>query len=724
MRTFSATAVVEPPPTSNRRQSLRQIRTNPTRSATNANQARGAAGAPQPDPHNANTGFFPAITHFTDSIAAVPKEMIRNYTMLKEVDAKIYGPEELLGQLVKDLLAAPIPPRKPTSLPQINEATKLSSKVVLDALAQENGNPNHTRSREPAPPQAATPKTDLPRRQMSLNLRMVMNEMLGTLDEKNHVISTAVDELSKQLARCDTSFSHIPNEISEEARYGSLNHWAYTEKAAEKKGTLAGERTRRDAAGNSHPANTGPVHDVDGVASRSELRREALAARKRPNPTLDSDFDEGRSPAQTAIRKAQANGKGRKAAEPPVAVNGTGVGLGIANGVPAAPPPSKRRKVEKQVVATPLGGLPMERAMSSVYGSNIGSARGTAGSPRETPAVEAPKKRGRATGGANGNVRRRANTNISPANSPLIASSPVTGTFAVTKELPRKSPAPATNQRAQPSRGRQNSTQSMIQEARNRPSSSTSTSNKAPNGNGTYATTADPEKVSGSGRSVVDSKATVKEALNGKGEHSVEEISTHDGAGDPRGAIAVGGNNKSTERALKREDTENGSAKLRPDRPPSISVSTRGGGKLSKTTTPLNTSFSEPPPRSRPTRVTEPPVKRSHKKGAGLAAQLAAAAAAANNNDEEISSIHGDEDEEDDDSEPRYCYCNQVSYGEMVACDMETCAREWFHLDCVGLAKAPTKNAKWFCDECKELLKKGKISASASTTTSSTTAGR
>lgn len=416
MRTFSTTAVVEPPPTSNRRQSLRQIRTNPTRGATNVNPARGAVGAPQPDAHNANPGFFPAITHFTDSITALPKEMIRNYTMLKEVDAKIYGPEEVLGQLVKDLLATPIPPRKLTPLPQTHEAIKSSSKVGPDAFAQEDGSSNQTRSREQAPPQAATPKTsnsfDVPRRQLALNLRMVMNEMLGTLDEKNHVISTAVDDLSKQLARCNSSFTHIPNEISEEARYGSLNHWAYTEKAAEKKGTLAGERTRRDTAANSHAANAGVSHDVDGVASRSEMRREALAARKRPNPTLDSDFDESRSPAQTAIRKAQANGKGRKAAEPPTATNSTGVGLGIANGPPAAAPPNKRRKVEKQVVATTLGGLPMERAMSSVYGSNIGSARGAAGSPRETPAAEAPKKRGRATVGANGNARRRLELTI------------------------------------------------------------------------------------------------------------------------------------------------------------------------------------------------------------------------------------------------------------------------------------------------------------------------
>jgi hypothetical protein len=41
-----------------------------------------------------------------------------------------------------------------------------------------------------------------------------------------------------------------------------------------------------------------------------------------------------------------------------------------------------------------------------------------------------------------------------------------------------------------------------------------------------------------------------------------------------------------------------------------------------------------------------------------------------------------------------YCYCQYVSYGEMVACDAENCPREWFHLECVGLEKAPGKNSK------------------------------
>ena len=70
----------------------------------------------------------------------------------------------------------------------------------------------------------------------------------------------------------------------------------------------------------------------------------------------------------------------------------------------------------------------------------------------------------------------------------------------------------------------------------------------------------------------------------------------------------------------------------------------------------------------------------------------------------------GPEDHEDDEDEPldssgeepRYCYCQQVSYGEMVACDAaDDCPREWFHLECVGLDRAPEKNVKWFCEECK-----------------------
>ncbi|GAA5948437.1 hypothetical protein JCM3765_001419 [Sporobolomyces pararoseus] len=51
-----------------------------------------------------------------------------------------------------------------------------------------------------------------------------------------------------------------------------------------------------------------------------------------------------------------------------------------------------------------------------------------------------------------------------------------------------------------------------------------------------------------------------------------------------------------------------------------------------------------------------------------------------------------------DPNEPRYCYCNGVSHGEMMGCDNEDCPIEWFHLVCTGLAKPPA--GEWYCDEC------------------------
>ncbi|XP_054167402.1 inhibitor of growth protein 3-like isoform X2 [Oppia nitens] len=56
-----------------------------------------------------------------------------------------------------------------------------------------------------------------------------------------------------------------------------------------------------------------------------------------------------------------------------------------------------------------------------------------------------------------------------------------------------------------------------------------------------------------------------------------------------------------------------------------------------------------------------------------------------------------------DPNEPRYCVCNQVSYGDMVACDNEDCEKEWFHYGCVDITQPP--KGKWYCPECTDKLK-------------------
>lgn len=45
-----------------------------------------------------------------------------------------------------------------------------------------------------------------------------------------------------------------------------------------------------------------------------------------------------------------------------------------------------------------------------------------------------------------------------------------------------------------------------------------------------------------------------------------------------------------------------------------------------------------------------------------------------------------------------YCYCDRVSFGNMIGCDDKDCAREWFHWACVGLTNEP--KGEWFCDDC------------------------
>ncbi|XP_021636017.2 PHD finger protein ING1 isoform X2 [Hevea brasiliensis] len=59
-----------------------------------------------------------------------------------------------------------------------------------------------------------------------------------------------------------------------------------------------------------------------------------------------------------------------------------------------------------------------------------------------------------------------------------------------------------------------------------------------------------------------------------------------------------------------------------------------------------------------------------------------------------------------DPNEPTYCFCQQVSYGEMVACDNPHCTIEWFHFGCVGLKEQP--KGKWYCSDCASLKNRRK----------------
>lgn len=87
------------------RQSNRQTRTNPSRTSKTVGRSSFGFGlgstddmpATSPVPH----GFYPALTHFTDAVTALPREFRRHNSLLKEVDAKAWALEENLLQLLQ-----------------------------------------------------------------------------------------------------------------------------------------------------------------------------------------------------------------------------------------------------------------------------------------------------------------------------------------------------------------------------------------------------------------------------------------------------------------------------------------------------------------------------------------------------------------------------------------------------------------------------------------------
>ena len=53
-------------------------------------------------------------------------------------------------------------------------------------------------------------------------------------------------------------------------------------------------------------------------------------------------------------------------------------------------------------------------------------------------------------------------------------------------------------------------------------------------------------------------------------------------------------------------------------------------------------------------------------------------------------------------NEPTYCVCQQVSFGEMIACENDDCPIEWYHFSCVGLSVKNKVKGRWVCPTCKK----------------------
>lgn len=273
--------------------------------------------------------------------------------------------------------------------------------------------------------------------------------------------------------------------------------------------------------------------------------------------------------------------------------------------------------------------------------------------------------------------------------SPSVTSSPVISAFPDNIKAPRASPAPSTTARPASSRARQNSIQSSVENPRQRPSSAAS--NK-PNGTAPLVSEVVTVQSNGS-RPVSETKATKEKDVAAPIKDETPKPESEPIIAAPPAPI-----NTSRKDSVSKLGEEVEAVR---DSTPALPVATTTlvttkSGRASKPSTPALATFAEAA-RSRPSRIPEgnATVKRSHKKGASAAAAAAAQRALAQQlADEDTSSHVEDEENEIDENEPTYCYCNGVSYGEMVGCDGPDCKREWFHLECVGLKVAPKSNGK------------------------------
>jgi hypothetical protein len=444
MKTAKPPANTEPP-SHRRAQPVRQTRTNPPRNSTNPSRHLGARDSPSGSAGDQPIDIFPAITFFADSITSLPKELVRHFTLLREVDAKLCGPEEQLFELVSAAINSPRP--DPRAVPTARNEASISVAPASAPMSAQNS----AAGAAPASASAGDPtaglnsivfdSSNLPRRQLFRQTAIKIQEMLVALEEKNHVIGTANEALEKQLARIEDVWPYLESEFSDEAKWGSTTHWAYPENRAAK--SSHPERARRDGAAAISAAAQALA---DEAAARSDARKQAVQAKKNlKNSHQDSDFDDHDS--RHKAEGAKKSSKVRKTAET------NAVGLGITSAANGNPPP-KKRKVEKLTNGA--------NAMSTVFGPG---AKGKAGSPVDAPTSEGAKKRKALPSGTSQSKKKNG-----AAMSPSAASSPVLSNLPEPKGAARASPAPAASvSRPTTSRARGNSIQSVAESSKARP---------------------------------------------------------------------------------------------------------------------------------------------------------------------------------------------------------------------------------------------------------------
>ncbi|KAK6533223.1 hypothetical protein TWF281_007373 [Arthrobotrys megalospora] len=612
--------------------------------------------------------FCPGLAAFTDAIEALPQETIRHFTLLREVDAKASGPEDLLRSFIKHALSPP--PLSSKAQPQ----TDLNADPV--GLLDDGNRGLHSEAL-PHPDELPSNLLDdnlsdeHTKRSRLHQVRVLISDLLLTLDEKIHVISTASEALAKHQVRIDDAYDATTLEIEPILRDGNPAHWAYGNSI------LEGSFNQRPGVNEIISTTVYPVEPDPTVGpSRTEGRREGASRRYAhapdpPDPKAPSHAESTALPYENSPSIPAA--KRRKGTSHGAQLNKT-----LAPERNAAQ--SRSGVYSNSHVAQTAKAQPVARVhgpQTSVTNTKPSNSRKRA--PGQ-PAINAlsPTKH-------NFMDPRAAAGQLQPSETP-VATGPIGGRKDAAHKNPRSKPHSA---KPELPRAAPKIDNSVKQEDKMLPFESKS----AP----TPKVPQDKLPHPGS-EGIIDSG---KEAAGRQDEPMAsQEI-----------PMNVAKDTAQDDRSLALDDLPPNAARgssiaaEAPDKINSRGVSSSSGKSAPKPSlvsdTLKNSQMTLPKaiPTTKPSKLSNDPPLPSDDKSA----------------------VHNPRDDYDDDDdegdvdadEMRYCYCNQVSYGKMVACDGPGCQREWFHLPCVGLSHMPSSKDKWYCRECRTGLQNPSKSSKA-----------
>ncbi|CAN6666346.1 transcriptional regulatory protein Pho23p [Trichomonascus vanleenenianus] len=242
-----------------------------------------------------NQGLYPGLNDFSDALEAIPMEVIRHFTLLREIDAKCISTVPVLNRLIARFFELPDEPANAT-------------------VAQE-------------------------REECLAEIRRLIRELMPCQEEKMHVAGVAADLIARHVQRIDHDFELISaNEVPERVQAGPETHPAVqndTKTAPEApKGSTRSE-SRREAIAAKRAAQAAQAA-VPGSGGGAAL----------PGSGVNSGTESGRvGRTSTPINGPGAGRSGVGGAMPAATATTRGQVRSGSNGTPVNPPPTKRRRV-------------------------------------------------------------------------------------------------------------------------------------------------------------------------------------------------------------------------------------------------------------------------------------------------------------------------------------------------------------------------------------------